>query len=578
MKWTTFFENPARWFRWTLAVMLCVLCAGTFARVAGSQFVAFDDDIEITKNPHIQGLGASNLAWMFTDVQQTQRYTPLAWGVWAAIYHVWVLNPAPFHVVGLVLHVCNTLLVYLLLMRILRKLFARDPPERRTANACFAALGASLWALHPLRVEVVGWATQVRFAEATFFALLCVLAYFEAAQQQPQRPWRSGWYWMSVAAFAVSLLFYPSGVGVVIVLMAADIIPLRRVSPQTPSFRKIGRLFAEKIPFIAPALFVAAMTIYGRFATQGIFHGPARMETFGLESRTMQALYIVTYYLWKPLVPFHVSPVYTQLVSFHPMAWPFVLSALSVVVITAAAVMLWRRLPGVMLLWISHVALVLPFGGYFEHPHYPSDRYSYLQGIVGSVAVAVVFGWLWHEGKRMAVRVGMAAGIGAIALFAVLSSLQTRIWQDSASLFTSIIAALGDDPYRADIQWRLASVYVDDNRPAEALPLLQSSLHIDPINIHALATLEKTCELLVKTHESDKRTLYRQVAEAYDHQAAIIQQIAPLRVAAKYYDLAGDPNTAADRLETVISLETDDTQDRLELTRIQHEPHAATTP
>jgi protein O-mannosyl-transferase len=580
-KTTLFLKRPAA-LRWVLAAMLCILCVGTYARVAASQFVSFDDDIEITKNPHIQGMGASNVAWMFTDVQQTERYTPLAWVVWGALYQGWGLNPVPFHLLGLVLHVMNTLLFFLVLMRMLRSIFGHNPDAPGATDALFAALGAGLWALHPLRVEVIAWATQVRFAEATLFSLLCVLAYFAAAERNPERPWRSGFYWLSVTAFAISLLFYPNGVGVVIVLMAADVLPLRRVAPAALTVRRAGRLFVEKIPFVMPALFVAAMTIYGRFAAAvggGLFKAPVGMEAFGLGHRVMQALYIVAYYVWKPFDPFHLSPVYTQLFMFDPASWPFVLSAIGVAAMTVAALVLWRRAPWVAVLWVVHLALIFPFGGYFEHPHYPSDRYSYLQGVLGSVAVVMALAWLWQSGRRMMAGVGMIAGVVMMASLAALSAMQTSVWHDNKALFQSVLAALGDDPYHADITWRLAVVYLEEGRPAEALPLLKETLRVYPVSPQGLLHLERACGALAEPatgpapDAATKRALYLQVAEAYDRAAAVAQQVDPMRIAAKYYALAGDWSDAGARMEAVISLETEDGADRLELARIYHEQH-----
>jgi hypothetical protein len=439
-------------------------------------------------------------------------------------------------------------------------------------------MGAGLWAMHPLRVEVIGWATQVRFAEAATFALLCVLAYLEAGTRHSARPWRSGFYWWAVGAFAISLLFYPSGIGVVIVLMVLDVMPLRRASPGTLDVRGGVRLFVEKIPFVLPGIFVAAMTVYGRFAAGGIFQGPVRMEAFGVGHRVMQAFYIAAYYVWKPLDVFHLSPIYIQLFSFNPMAAPFVWSAAGVVGMTAAAIVLWRRAPWVMLAWVAHLALVFPFGGYFEHPHYPSDRYCYLQGVLWSVVICAALAWLWNRGWRRTVRVGVGMGVALVGLLCVLSAAQARIWHDNKALFTFVLAAMGNDPYRGDIDWRLAGAYLDEGEPAKAMPLLKETLRIYPLSPLALTYLEQAVGELANPSTGmppdavGKRSLYLQVAEAYDRAAAASLQVEPMRLA-KYYGMAGNWEKAAARRETAISMESEDGADRVELAKIYHEEH-----
>ena len=74
----------------------------------------------------------------------------------------------------------------------------------------------------------------------------------------------------------------------------------------------------------------------------------------------MQASYIWAYYLWKPWAPLHLSPVYTNLLSFNPLSAPFLASAGLVAGLTA---FLWRKRrqwPWALGLWICHLVLLLP--------------------------------------------------------------------------------------------------------------------------------------------------------------------------------------------------------------------------
>ena len=116
--------------------------------------------------------------------------------------------------------------------------------------------------------------------------------------------------------------------------------------------------------------------------------------------------------------------------------------------------------------------------GLTEHPHYPSDRYSYIPGILWSVLLAAAL-------LRLGRRPGLFAGaVGAwLVLLAVLGAMsvrQTRIWRDSVSLFEYTLAALGDDPYRADIHWRLGlGLCPSRDKPDEAMKQYRLSLAIE---------------------------------------------------------------------------------------------------
>src|SRR5882762_4570624 len=95
-----------------VAALLIVATGIVYWRSLGADFVSLDDDTNITKNPHIQGLDAGRVTWMFTDTQAALRYKPLNWLTWALIYSWTGLNPFGFHLANLLLHCLNTVLVF----------------------------------------------------------------------------------------------------------------------------------------------------------------------------------------------------------------------------------------------------------------------------------------------------------------------------------------------------------------------------------------------------------------------------------------------------------------------------------
>src|SRR5580704_7558835 len=90
-------------------------------------------------------------------------YYPLTFTVFWLIYQWGGPNPLPYHVVTLTLHATNAVL----LLFLLRRLKVRG-----------AWMVAALWAIHPVNVESVAWATELKntLSGAWFFAsLLCFL-------------------------------------------------------------------------------------------------------------------------------------------------------------------------------------------------------------------------------------------------------------------------------------------------------------------------------------------------------------------------------------------------------------------
>ena len=165
--------------RWILLVVIVSITFVTFLPTLGNDFVTWDDDDNLTENPLYRGLSWSELRWMWTTTLMG-HYIPLTWMTFGLDYLVWGMNPAGYHLTNVVLHAANAALFYVLVQRLLTiALHATlaDAFALRLASA-FAAL---LFAVHPLRVESVAWATERRDVLCGFFVLASLLAYLRHA-------------------------------------------------------------------------------------------------------------------------------------------------------------------------------------------------------------------------------------------------------------------------------------------------------------------------------------------------------------------------------------------------------------
>src|SRR3989454_8338269 len=90
------------------------------------------------------------------------HYIPLTWMTLGLDYLLWGLNPVGYHLTNLLLHAANAVILYFVALRIL-SLARPGLVDRGRANlALSAAFAALLFALHPVRVESVAWATERR--------------------------------------------------------------------------------------------------------------------------------------------------------------------------------------------------------------------------------------------------------------------------------------------------------------------------------------------------------------------------------------------------------------------------------
>jgi protein O-mannosyl-transferase len=464
---------------WLTALGLFLVTFVVFGRGLLGGFVQWDDDINIYANPHIQGFSAANLRWIFTTCEYPPRYVPLGWLSWAITWQFSGLNPFGYHLTDLLFHAANTVLVFLVIRKLLL-LAAKDAPaaaQQRRVCLC-SGLGAFLWGVHPFRVESVAWAAGRNYVQPFFFLMIAVLWYLRF-QAMPARKGRWKFFWLSVLSFGVSLLSYPIGLPLVAVLVVMDFYPLRRFPPTLAGLWNAAarRIWLEKVPYALVSGLVMVVTVLLR-ASNTSLGPPVSLGEFGIGARAMQGFYGWAYYLWKPWLPFHLSPVYARLMDFNPKTWPFWLSAAFVIGITMVLVHRRNRWPWALALWISHLVLLVPMLGLMEHPHHTCDRYSYLQGVIWAVLLAAA---LRKASFRPGLFVAAAVAMAALGVFwAGLAMHQTRVWRNSTALFEHLIRELPDEPCRANIRWLLGGVLAQEGKAQEAAEQYQASLRMKP--------------------------------------------------------------------------------------------------
>jgi tetratricopeptide (TPR) repeat protein len=476
---------------WVASALVGVVALGVFWSAQHGEFLMWDDDINIVTNPHLERLSWENLEWMFTDSQRSLRYTPLAWLGWALTVAGFGLNAAAFHWGNMVFHAANAVLVYRLIALLLER--SESAEENGPATVVAAGLGALAWALHPLRVEVVAWATARTYAQAIFFLLWAAIAYVKYARASVGARGRRRWYGVAVAAFGASLLTYPLAVGFVPVLWVVDVWVLGRLGGSDGKAwkRKLGPMIWDKIPFAAATAGMVAVTLWTRAHAAGLWEPLPTLDQFGLGARAVQAFYIWGYFAWKQLLPFGLGPVYTTLVEFSPWEPRFLVSVLGVVAVSAGVWWKRRSWPGLLALWVCHLVLLVPTLGLTEHPYFTSDRYSYLVALPWAVAFAGMIAWAARGRRRVWV---WGPGVLVIAGCAYASVRQVTVWRDSESLFRHVLSQLGAQPYRAGMAMRLGEVLRVQNRDAEATAFFQDALSVNPNLDYAHTGLAKIFE------------------------------------------------------------------------------------
>ncbi len=435
----------------------------------------WDDDHNLQQNSHLTGVTWDNLRWMFTDSGYSRRYLPLAWLGWNIEHDLFGLTPYSAHLGNILFHLLNTALLFFITKAAIRIWLSRENAPTPLATNLAAAFGALVWALHPLRAEVVAWASGRIYGQAVSFLLISAWCFLRSLESTPESAAARRFRWGAIAALGLSLLTYPVALSFVGVLLLLDwYLPNRLPSAPAPA-GKLRALVTRNLPFVVIAAVALALTLWARANVSAIgWKPPVTLEQFGAASRFMQACYVAAYYVWKPLVPFQLSPFYTRLLEFSSGDWEFVLSFVVLAAITATLFLNRRRWPGLWLVWLCYLVLVVPVLGLTEHPYFTSDRYSYAASLPWSIALALVA--LRVRPRPLAI----GGAFAILAYFVPLSVAQVNVWRDTESLGLHMISVMGDHPRRFDIYQRIAAALRAEGQQEKANAYYVKSLTGDP--------------------------------------------------------------------------------------------------
>jgi hypothetical protein len=457
---------------WLAALGLALLVFGVFHSARNGEFLAWDDDINLTTNPHLHPLTGENLRWMLTDTDWMRRYVPLAWLGWAAEQAIFGLSAPASHAINLGFHAANACLTFAILCLLLR---LKSGANRGTPAAVvgWSFMLALFWALHPLRVEPVAWASGRLYLQATFWVLLAVWAYLHS--QTTAQATATRWRVAAVGLYAASLATYPIALGLPAALLLIDAAVTGRLSwhPARWTSDECRQVWREKIPFLAVAGMALGMTLWSRATVSGVWLGntAGTIDAAVLIHRLMRALHHSLQILWKPFVPLGLGPVYIDLIDPNPWALPYLASAVVLLSVTLALLRAARHNPAPLAIWSCHFVFVLPYLGLTEATHYPNDRYTYLHGII-FLAVAA----------PLTLKLSLRAwspfiGVGLVTL-GLLAHRQVPIWRNDETLFRHALSNVGEHFYRGDLTWRLGNALRQDGRKEEALRLYEETLRI----------------------------------------------------------------------------------------------------
>ena len=396
-----------------LALLLIMLTLLAYSPVKENGFVDFDDDLYISANPHVlDGLSVKNIKWAFSKPEKGLYWQPLSW--LSLMLNVDITGPEPLsiHIVNLLLHILNSLLIFAIFNRASKNLW----------QSFFIAL---LFALHPLNVESVAWATERKTLLSGFFGLLAIRTYISYIEKPAIKRYLPVFLFM-----ALSLLAKPMMITLPCILLLLDFWPFGRMNADNRNWITAKRLFIEKIPLFMLSL---ASFIVTSTSVQKTF-GAENFAEISIAVKISNAFVSYLKYIYMIFWPLNLAVFYP-----FPNSIPFwkpLVSGLVLLFFTIYVLKKTRDQPSLLTGWLWYIGTLIPMIGIFQVGLWPqmADRFTYVPQIgifmIFSFGGAALLDRLKHGRKLLYV---IAIIITSLLIFSTRQ--QVSYWKNTFTLY-----------------------------------------------------------------------------------------------------------------------------------------------
>jgi hypothetical protein len=286
-----------------------------------------------------------------------------------------------------------------------------------------SAVGAAVFAVHPLQVEPVSWVTGMKDVLCGFFSVLALYLYLLARMRETVDTTSKWLLAAASAAFVLAILSKSSAVMLPFIALLLDW--TIRPSGAAEDGAK-GRL-AILVAWLIAAVPVVLATKHAEDIA-GV-----RIPLVPMWQRPFVMGDTLAFYLGKTVAPIRLGPDYSRTpvwLMHHSWAYAMIAIPLALFVVTWA---LRGRAPWALAAFGLFVLALLPVTGItlfdFQFFSTVADRYMYFAMLGIALAVAGVIASMPPKGAAV-------VGVVVVGCLAVLSIRQVPVWANTKTLFT----------------------------------------------------------------------------------------------------------------------------------------------
>ena len=415
-----------------------------------------------------------------SDVTTNFMMRPVAYLTFTINYLISGFHPASFRAVNIALHICNALMVF----GCLRKLLVLGSPARACTSSSFRFIptaAAFVFLLHPMQTESVTYITQ-RFASlAAFFYLTTIWLYLLWITRSKDGHGGNVFRWCSVTTLLLGMFTRESLFTAPIMIMLLEVVVL--ATPPRQALKRAWPLLMLLPVIPVMVLLVSAGQSNSSFSMAGALN-VVNYEGIPPLHYALTQLAVVLEYVWLYLFPFdqnvdHDHPLYTSLLQPQVMA-----SALTIVGMLAGSYRLFRK-------YREDVRYALLFAGicwYFlglsvsssiiPLPDLMVEHRAYFAS-AGLICALITLIDLVRS--RLTTVVGTRLILAAVFFWCLILSALTAsrndVWASGIDLWSD---AAEKSPAKHRPWYNLGVAMVREGRFPEALPVLLKSIELSP--------------------------------------------------------------------------------------------------
>ncbi len=488
---------PTCWLNILLATIIIVITSSVYYSSLNNQFTNWDDNAYITDNANIRTLHGDSIHYSIKKIFSefvNGNYHPLTMLSYSIEYTAFKLNPKPYHLINLILHLINALLVFYFIWLLVQQPWV-------------AFITALLFAIHPMHVESVAWVSERKDVLYALFYLAALCLYIVYIRKEKNK---RSIYVLLLFLFLLSLLSKAVAVSLPIVFFTIDYFLERKFT---------FKVIFEKIPFLILSVIFGIIAIKAQQAEKAINNS---IPT-SIINKILNVSYGLDLYLWKLIAPINLSCFYGYRSLNNASSQVLLYLAPVIIFIISIAVYKIRYRKdilfglGFFLITITLVLQILPVGGTII-----SDRYTYLPYIGFFFILAnLSYGLIKNKTERFRF-LKLPTIIVLILIMSVcayLSFERTKIWHDSISLWND---AINKSAYEPRTFYNRGAAYKELKQYDKAIADFNKTISINPNYEGAYCNLGLVYYDLKKNNEAIKNfsvviSMNKQNFEAYNN-------------------------------------------------------------